>query len=311
MARHAWPSRPGPSRRTLVSALSRAAASNASDGRRSHSAAPRRSRARLRSQQSARTLRHVSRPSHSGADMATMTVDTPGREGSLLKKHVSLDTPRPLDTRFGSKLTSRSGNRGLGMAGSKGQRSGGRNRKAPGLHVLQATFRKERHGQAPVSDHVPGGLPEPPVGLPEAVLQHWRIVVELPPGDGHGLACRCACGRAVCPAVCGDGARRRDAVGDGGVVARLGPRNENRRAGSAADAATLVQCFQEITKLRQLEARYATQIRQGRMAQRQYLIELCLTPASRARGVSRPRARRRRSMPKKAKYLDALSKPTA
>ena len=65
------------------------------------------------------------------------------------------------------------------MAGSKGQRSGGRNRKAPGLHVLQATFRKDRHGQAPVSDHVPGGLPEPPVGLPEAVLEQWRIVVNF------------------------------------------------------------------------------------------------------------------------------------
>ena len=46
------------------------------------------------------------------------------------------------------------------------------------------------------------------------------------------------------------------------------------------------------------------------MAQRQYLIELCLTPASRARGVSRPAA----TAPidaKKAKYLNALSKPTA
>jgi hypothetical protein len=45
----------------------------------------------------------------------------------------------------------------------------------------------------------------------------------------------------------------------------------------------LVACFQEITKLRQLEARYINQVRQGRMALRIFLVEFGLTPAARSR----------------------------
>lgn len=45
----------------------------------------------------------------------------------------------------------------------------------------------------------------------------------------------------------------------------------------------LVAVFQEISKLRQLEARYTNQIRQGRMAQRVFLVEFGMTPASRGR----------------------------
>lgn len=47
--------------------------------------------------------------------------------------------------------------------------------------------------------------------------------------------------------------------------------------------AELVQCFQEITKLRQLEAGYATKVRQGRVALRAFLVEFGLTPAARSR----------------------------
>jgi hypothetical protein len=80
---------------------------------------------------------------------------------------------------------------------------------------------------------------------------------------------------------------------------------------SGLTGAELVQCFQEITKLRQLEARYTGQIRQGRMAQRQYLIELGLTPASRSRGTVRTAAPPATMDPKKARYLDAFHKPSA
>lgn len=47
--------------------------------------------------------------------------------------------------------------------------------------------------------------------------------------------------------------------------------------------ADLVQCFQEISKMRQLEAGYDTKIRQGRMALRQYFVEFGLTPSARSR----------------------------
>lgn len=47
--------------------------------------------------------------------------------------------------------------------------------------------------------------------------------------------------------------------------------------------ADIVAAFQEITKLRQLEARYTSQIRQGRMAVRQFLVEFGMTPSARTR----------------------------
>jgi P27 family predicted phage terminase small subunit len=47
--------------------------------------------------------------------------------------------------------------------------------------------------------------------------------------------------------------------------------------------ADLVAAFQEISKLRQLEARYTSQIRQRRLALRTFLVELGLTPSARGR----------------------------
>jgi len=63
----------------------------------------------------------------------------------------------------------------------------------------------------------------------------------------------------------------------GGSIDRL---EENL---SGLDGAELVQCFQEITKLRQLEARYVVQIRQGRMGILRFLVEFGHTPSARAR----------------------------
>jgi phage terminase small subunit len=184
-------------------------------------------------------------------------------------------------------------------------RTGGKNRKSAELHLLRATFRKQRHGQAPIPDHVPRGLPEPPAGLPEAVLQHWHITVAFL--EAMGTVSR------VDGLVVEQYARlftetAAIAVTQAETAASVARLEENL---SGLEGAELVQCFQEITKLRQLEARYATQIRQGRMAQRQYLIELCLTPASRVRGVRRTVEPILSVDPKKQRYLDALEKPIA
>jgi hypothetical protein len=191
------------------------------------------------------------------------------------------------------------------MASVKGMRTGGKNKKAATTHVLQGTFRKQRHGQASAPDHVPGGIPEPPEGLPEAVLQQWHVTVAFL--EAMGTVSR------VDALVVEQYSRlfvetAQIAVTQSEVGASIAILEENL---SGLDGAEVVQCFQEITKLRQLEARYATQIRQGRMAQRQYLIELCLTPASRSRGVSRPATTTTTIDPKKAKYLNALQKPSA
>lgn len=49
------------------------------------------------------------------------------------------------------------------------------------------------------------------------------------------------------------------------------------------EGAERIQAFQELTKLRQLEAGYSGKIRQGRMGLRVWLVEFGLTPASRGR----------------------------
>jgi hypothetical protein len=188
------------------------------------------------------------------------------------------------------------------MASVRGMRTGGKNRKAAGLHVLQATFRPQRHALQPTALETPGGIPVPPQGLPDAVLKHWHATV----------ACLQAMGTVsrVDALVVEQYARlsvetEAIAVTASETAASIARLEENL---SGLKGAELVHCFQEITKLRQLEARYATQIRQGRMAQRQYLIELCLTPASRARGVHASHASTSTPTidPKKARYLSAL-----
>jgi hypothetical protein len=45
----------------------------------------------------------------------------------------------------------------------------------------------------------------------------------------------------------------------------------------------LAQAIQQIVKLKQLDASYIGQLRQGRMAIRQYLVEFGMTPAARSR----------------------------
>ncbi len=191
------------------------------------------------------------------------------------------------------------------MAGIRGQKSGGRNRKSRQLHILRGTFQPSRHQAVGMIDSAPGGRPEPPEGLPEAVLKHFETAVAFLSAMGVASTVDALIVEQYARLHVETEALAVTASETAASIARL----EENLAG--LEGAELVQCFQEITKLRQLESRYATQIRQGRMAQRQYLIELCLTPASRSRGVSRPTATTATIDPKKAKYLDALTKPSA
>jgi P27 family predicted phage terminase small subunit len=63
------------------------------------------------------------------------------------------------------------------MAGVKGQRSGGRNRKPRALHVVEGTFRKSDHAGADVE--APAGCPPVPDGLTGAALDEWRNLTAL------------------------------------------------------------------------------------------------------------------------------------
>lgn len=154
--------------------------------------------------------------------------------------------------------------------------SGGRNAKDRQAHVLAGTFRDDRHGAHDTPDP-PKGHPNPPIALEGLALDAWDRACSLLQAEN------------------------RLTVNDGEVIyqyAQLFAETEARvqkQLNAAASAqvlednlaglkgAELVQCFQEIAKVRQLESGYDNKIRQDRMALRQMLVELGLTPAARSR----------------------------
>lgn len=154
--------------------------------------------------------------------------------------------------------------------------SGGRNAKTPEQHKLEGTYQPVRHGgyQGPAA---PKGTPTAPKDLQGEARDEWdRMIVRLT-----------ACGTqstvddGVLYQYCQLFAETEAiAVSQIETAASIDIVEENLH-GMKKDE--LIAAFQEITKLRALEARYTTQIRQGRMAIRQYLQEFGLTPASRGR----------------------------
>jgi hypothetical protein len=187
------------------------------------------------------------------------------------------------------------------MAGVRG-RSGGHNRKARAMRVVQGTFRADRDtGLAP---EPPGGAPERPATLTgEAADEFDRMVIRLTVSGtistvDDALLLQYALLFAETQAIA------RTQAETAGSIAIL---EENLAGLTGAD---LVACFQEITKLRQLEGRYISQIRQGRMGLRTFLIEFGMTPLSRNRVVKASPGARTMD-PKKAKFLNALTKSPA
>jgi hypothetical protein len=67
------------------------------------------------------------------------------------------------------------------------------------------------------------------------------------------------------------------------AIARLKAAAAHGEAGTDEIVVDLSDTLAQIVKLRQLDAQYTTQLRQGHMAVRQYLVEFGMTPAARAR----------------------------
>lgn len=163
------------------------------------------------------------------------------------------------------------------MAGVKG-RSGGHNAKTVKAHKLQGTYQKVRHDGIKNPEPT-AGIPRPPKKLDGDAAEEWDRMIErladcktLAKVDAGALYQYC----------------RLFAETEAIMVAQLETAAtidllEENLQGPKEERENLLQVAQEITKLRQLEARYITQIRQGRMAQRVYLTEFGLTPASRGR----------------------------
>ena len=161
------------------------------------------------------------------------------------------------------------------MAGVRG-RSGGRNAKTAAAHRVNGTFTPSRHAGFE-NPEPPTGTPTAPKSLTGDAADEWgRMVARLEKSKTLSVVddgvlyqyCRLF---AETEAI---------AVAQEETAASIGILEENLRG---LESEEMVAAIQEITKLRSLEARYTTQIRQGRVALRTYLVEFGLTPAARSR----------------------------
>lgn len=160
------------------------------------------------------------------------------------------------------------------MPGTK--RSGGNGAKTVAELKRDGTYRADRHAGIE-NPEPPEGEPVPPKPLEGDAAEEWARMVEslkacktVTAVDAHALYQYCQM-FAETEAI---------AVAKLEVAASIDILEDN--LGDIAKD-QLVQVFQEITKLRQLESRCISQLQSGRMKIRAYLVEFGLTPAARGR----------------------------
>lgn len=161
------------------------------------------------------------------------------------------------------------------MAGVSG-RSGGHNAKTVAQHLLEGTHQKVRHAGIK-NPEPPAGEPVPPKKLTGDAKDEWKRMIErlrdckiLAAVDGAAIYQYC-----LLFAETEELATKQEEIG-----AALDVLEQSLGDFKGPE---LIACFQEMTKMRALESRYTTQIRQGRMGLRVFLVEFGLTPASRGR----------------------------
>jgi phage terminase small subunit len=160
------------------------------------------------------------------------------------------------------------------MAGNRN--SGGQNRKATALHLLQGTHRRDRHGDRPTPDP-PSGTPDKPATLTGDAAAEWDRMVHrlevaqtLTAIDDGALYQYCLL-FAETETLRVEGARLMT------LCTTL------RRQLKKVEGDALVALVGQIVALEQLRARTLVQLRQGHMAIRQYLVEFGMTPSARTR----------------------------
>lgn len=160
------------------------------------------------------------------------------------------------------------------MPGTKG--SGGRNRLSSQQHQLHGTFRTDRHGDGENPDP-PKGTPAPPAPLAGDALAEWdRMVARLEQSQTLSLV-----DDAVLYQYVQLFAETEDIKADHARVRELSA--DLKKAVQSLEGVELVKAVGEIVKLQQVLAKQRTQLRQGHMAIRQFLVEFGLTTASRSR----------------------------
>ncbi len=188
------------------------------------------------------------------------------------------------------------------MAGTKN--SGGRNKKSRQAHVIQHTFRGDRHAED-ATPEAPIGVPTPPKELEGDALEEWLRIIGWLTELGTLSTVDAAILYQYCRLFAETEAIAQEKAETEGTV-RILQENLDRVDDLTFDQ--ILEAAQELTKQRKLAAGYITKVRQGRMALRMLLVELGLTPAARAR-VKLP-AGKPKTDPLKDRYFGG-SKPSA
>lgn len=154
--------------------------------------------------------------------------------------------------------------------------SGGRNAKAANLHVLQGTFRDDRHG-AYTNPEPPKGVPEPPQPLIGEAKAEWtRMVSRLETNGTLSIVDDAALYQYV------ELHAETEAVKTAQKeLKKLSA--DLKRTVKRLEGADLVEAIGNIVDLQKIMAKQTQQLRQGHMALRQYLVEFGMTPAARSR----------------------------
>lgn len=160
--------------------------------------------------------------------------------------------------------------------------SGGRNKKSRALHALAGTGRVDR-GTKPAPASIPApvtptGHPPVPVGLIGPALEEWtRMVGRLATTATLTIVDDGVLYQYVClfAETEGIGVAHRTNVA---LVDKLQTAIDKLK-----DGEHIVRAIEAIVQLKKLEAKHTTQLRQGHMALRQYLVEFGMTPAARNR----------------------------
>lgn len=160
------------------------------------------------------------------------------------------------------------------MAGTAN--SGGRNKLGAQAHVLKGTFRSDRHGDGDAPE-APKGKPGSPRQLEGLAAEEWDAVcADLELQGTLAKTDRMAIFQYCC--LYAETEAHVETRSEVTHAVRILEENIGDLKGPE-----LVAAFQEISKMRKLEAGYASQIRSGRMGIRQWLVEFGLTPVARSR----------------------------
>lgn len=163
------------------------------------------------------------------------------------------------------------------MAGVKG-RSGGRNARSRAFHVLHGTFRDDRHADQEFIDP-PKGTPAIPRGLAGAARAEWnRMVARMETSKTLSTVDDAALYQYT-QLFAETEAIRVDNV----ELKKLAKQLKHAVLNGKLEGAELVEAIGKIVVLHQLAQKQSTQLRQGHMAIRQYLVEFGMTPSARNR----------------------------